>query len=267
MSKITNLLFASVCATLLLTGCSGKEGDPGPTGPAGAAGPAGPAGPVASVLTGSVIGFVSPVNEAGNLLEKSGVLVTIEGLTPATTATTDVNGRYEFKNLRAGTYNFIFSRSDLSTYRRIGQGHIGGEQPTIAFVTTVTQPSSTRVLDPMVMSANSTDLYLGFNLSNQNLPTNSFYRYMIYVGTNQNVTAADGMWYANTVYGTSRSGDVGQVLTRSVLNSMGFASNTSVYAVIYGLPNLSASYIDVMTGRTVLTGLGTPSQAVRFTVP
>ena len=267
MSKFTSFLFASVCATLLLTGCSGKDGDPGPAGPAG---PSGPAGPAAPVLTGNLFGFVGPISEVGTLMARNGILVTVEGVTPAITATTDVNGRYEFPNLRAGTYNLVYSRSDLSTNRRI-IAHIGGDQPTFAFTTTVTQASSTRISD-LTATTTSTSIDLLLGLFNQNIPVGGVYRYAVYISSNPTITATDGIQYGGVTYGVNKFTDdkatvANPRLAASTLNSMGFASGTQVYAVVFGLPVSFPAYTDLTTGRGILTGLGAPSQVVKFTIP
>ena len=41
-------------------------------------------------------GFVHPMDEYGSPFGKSGVTVMLDGVTPAATATTNVDGRYEF---------------------------------------------------------------------------------------------------------------------------------------------------------------------------
>jgi hypothetical protein len=257
MKSFTVLLLAAICAGSMLTGCAGKDGEPGPTG---ATGPAG------QILTGNLFGFVNPVDEFGNPVSKSGVTVTLDGVTPATTVTSDVNGRFEFVKLPSGTYNLTYTRADLGSYRRIGVGHVGGDQPTFAFTSTVSQPSSTRILNPFVSSPSNGLVTVQFGFANNGAPTGNFNRYVLYVGSNASVTSTTGMWYANTVYGTSSS--TGAVtFTRAALNALGFASNSTAYVVVYAAPNTFSSYIDPTTGRTIATGLGVASTVIPFMVP
>ena len=105
MTLTSKFLAVAVATTLLLGGCKGKDGDPGP------------AGAPAPVLTGSIVGFVAPLDENGQVLSKAGVLVTLANTSPQLAQTTDANGRYEFANVRSGTYNLVFSRADLALTR------------------------------------------------------------------------------------------------------------------------------------------------------
>ncbi|GGG46586.1 carboxypeptidase-like regulatory domain-containing protein [Hymenobacter glacieicola] len=250
MQKFTSLLFSSICAASLLTGCTKSDDDE-----------------ATPSLTGNLYGFVNPLDELGSPAAKSGVTVTLDGVTPAATVTTDANGRYEFANLKAGTYNLTYSRPDLGTYRRVSVGHVGGNQPTFAFTSFLTQPSSTRILNPTVSSNSlSGTATLQFTLANAVMPSGSFYRYHMYVGATPNVTAETGTLYANTTYGTSSS-YVSQALTRAALNAAGLPSGRAAYVVVYGLPNTASSYTDPTTGRIVYTGLGAASNTVAFIVP
>lgn len=261
MNKFTTLLLASVCAGSLLTGCAGKDGDPGPAGPAG------------QTLAGNIFGFVNPVDEAGNPVSKSGITVSLEGVTPAATVSTDANGRFEFTGLRSGTYNLSYARTDLGSYRRIGVGHVGGDQPTFAFTTTMSQPSSTRItsLSAAPSPANGT-VSLQMTIANSVLPVNSFARYVVYIGANANVTSSTGLLYANTIYGaTLQNGGVASAsvtLNRAALNGLGFSTGTPVYVVVYGISSSFGVYTDPTNGRNVYTGLSTsPSSVAAFFVP
>ncbi|UOQ75773.1 prealbumin-like fold domain-containing protein [Hymenobacter sp. 5516J-16] len=191
----------------------------------------------------------------------------MDGANPAATVSTDANGRFEFANLKAGTYNLTYTRPDLGTYRRVSVGHVGGDQPTFAFTSFLTQSSSTRILNPTVSSNSySGTATLQFSLVNPVMPTGSLYRYQMYVGSMPNVTTETGTLYANTTYGTSSS-YASQVLTRASLNAVGLASGRTAYVVVYGVPNTFSSYIDPATGRTVYMGLGVASNTVAFIVP
>jgi hypothetical protein len=118
---------------LLLAGCKGKDGDPGP---------AGPVGPSGQNLTGNMTGFVNSVDENGIQLAKTGVVVALDGVTPAVTATSDADGRFTLSNVRNGTYNITYSRTGYGTFRRIGVGHVGGDQATFLGTSTVSQVST-----------------------------------------------------------------------------------------------------------------------------
>ena len=251
--KLRYLLYVTFGITALLSGCQGKDGDPGPAG---------------GGLTGNVYGFVNAYDDAGSLLSKSGVTVTLEGATPAVTTTSDANGRYEFQGLKAGTYNFTYNRSGLGVFRRDGVAHVGGDQATFLGVTSLTEPSNTRAA---VVSAASNQQLPGIavvqvGLANPNLPGNSLLRFVVLVGSTPDVTVANGQWNG-TVYGTS-SGQYGVSLSRASLNALGFATGSTAYVAAYGISAYTVYYLDPITGRYILPGLNPGSStAVSFIVP
>lgn len=255
MKKISALLLASLCAASLLTGCSGKDGDPGPTGPAG------------PNLTGALVGFVNPVDQYGDLLAKSGVTVTLDGVTPALTTTTNADGRYEFANVRNGTYNFTFSRTGLASTRRIGVGHIGGDQPTFLGTSFVSEPSTT-VVGNVSVDRIRNDIELDIPFSNSGAPEDAFLDFVVYASSSPGTTAANGVFLASPYGYLGFSNSTEARISKSRLNASGFASGTRVYAVVYGAPRYRNSYTDPSTGRVVYSGLSaTPSNQVSFIVP
>ncbi|UYZ61818.1 carboxypeptidase-like regulatory domain-containing protein [Hymenobacter weizhouensis] len=256
MRNFTQFLL-SFCATVLLAGCEGKD-DPTPA---------------SQSMTGNLVGFVNPVDEFGNPVSKSGVNVTLEGITPQRTTASDANGRYEFTGLRAGTYNIAFARQDVSAFKRLSVAHVGGEQPTFAFTSTLTQPSSSRITNPFVSSsfAGSGTVSIQFNIVNNAAPpSGTFHRYVAFVGNSSSVSSITGTWYANTTFSSSsfNSSSTGVVtFNRAVLNSLGLASGSTAYAVLHALPSSFLSMIDPATGRTTPVGLGPASVVVPFVVP
>jgi hypothetical protein len=248
MKTFTKLFLSTAVVSALLGGCKGKDGEPGPS------------------LTGNIVGFVNPYDEVGNPISKAGVAVSLDGTTPLATATTDANGRYEFQGIRNGTYNATFSRTDISTFRRISLGHIGGDQPTYLGTSSLTQPASTRASNLTVTSYPSSGyVSLQCTLANTVMPSGSLNRYAVYVGTTTPVTPANGVLY--TISSTSFSTATAS-LSKSSLNSLGFASNTAVYTAVYGIAYNYSSYADPATGRFQYSGLSTaPSNTAAFIVP
>lgn len=261
MNKFTNLLLVSLCASSLLVGCSGKDGDPGPAGTPGTVGPAGPSG---QNLTGNLFGFVNPVDEYGNALVKSGVTVTLEGVTPAATATTNADGRYEFTGLRNGTYNLTFAKTGLGLIRRVGVGHVGGDQPTFLGTNTLSAVSTTVIGNVSVSSVTSTGISISFPFTNNSAPSGSFLRFAVYAGAAPGVNSTTGTLL---FFLTSSGSSLNTTISRSALNTAGFASGTPVYVVLYGAPSSLIGYSDPTNGRVVYPGLGPVSNQVAFIVP
>jgi hypothetical protein len=90
--EFARILLTTVSVGAILVGCTGKEGDPDPA---------------ITNLPSNIEGFVNPVDENGGAIDKRGVTVTLDNITPAASVTTDTDGHYEFKNIPKGTYNFI----------------------------------------------------------------------------------------------------------------------------------------------------------------
>lgn len=248
----------------LLSGCSGKDGDPGPSGATGATGATGPAGPSGQNLTGTMYGFVNAFDEYGNPSAKNGITITLDGVTPAATATTNADGRYEFASLRNGTYNLSFSRTGLGAVRRIGVGHVGGDQPTFLGTNSISAASTTTIGNIAVTSVFPTSASINIPFTNAGAPSNSFLRFAVYAGSASGVTAANGTVLFTT---SATNSPFITSIPKATLNSAGFASGTTVYVVVYGTPSVLTSYSDPASGRIVYNGLGTVSNQVAFIVP
>ncbi|KAA9331566.1 hypothetical protein F0P96_15120 [Hymenobacter busanensis] len=261
MNTFTKLLFsATVVVGSLLGGCKGKDGDPGPTGATGATGATGPSG---QNLTGNLFGFVSPVDENGSVQSRAGVTVTLENTTPVQTATSDANGRYEFANLRNGTYNLTYSRAGYASLRRIGIGHVGGDQPTFLGTTSITQPSSGVVTNLALTGTSSSSSTVPFTLTlNNSNPTNATYRVSFFASTTPGVTAANGTLITTAIF--TAGGTINSSLSKSSFTGAGFPIGAPVYVVAYAVSAINPTYIDPQNGRTVFTGVSSTASNVAF---
>jgi hypothetical protein len=82
-------------------------------------------------LEGNLVGYVYSLDEFSHLLsDHSDVLVTTIGKNGMYRTYSDKNGRFEFENLPAGTYELHFFRSGFGTLKQYGIQHLGGE-PTV----------------------------------------------------------------------------------------------------------------------------------------
>ena len=259
ISKFVCVVFG---AAVLLTGCKGKDGDPGPAGANGAVGPSGPSG---QNLTGNIFGFVTSVDEYSNATAKNGITVTLDGVTPAATATTNADGRYEFVGVRNGTYNMTFSRAGLATFRRLGIAHVGGDQPTFLGTTTIAANSTTSLGTVTSFIQPNNNVALSIPFTNAGAPAGSNFRFVAYLSASSGTTAANGI---PLVLPPATNSPLNVGIPRATLNSLGFASGTTVYLVVYGAPSFLTGYTDPLTGRFVYVGLtAAPSNQVSFVVP
>jgi len=270
--KFTQLVVATLCVGALLGGCKGKDGDPGPAGANGTNGTngtPGQPGPPGPSLTGSIVGFVNPIDEQGTaLLPKSGVVVSVDGANPAITATTNADGRFELPSVRTGTYNLTYSRAGLATFRRIGVGHVGGDQPTYLGPITISQTSTITV--PAFAAFNSFG-NVAFNLTLVSPTPTTTFRYALLASATPMLTSSTAVVLTtstavantnNTVHQTSIS------YSRTLLTNAGFASGTTVYLAATGSTSFSSTYSDPATGRLVYPALNqTISPVMSIVVP
>jgi hypothetical protein len=81
-------------------------------------------------LEGNMVGYAYTFNEFAELLpDHSGVIVSTQGKKKYK-ADTDKSGRFEFKNIPAGTYVLTFEKPGFGTLKYFGVKHLGGT-PTI----------------------------------------------------------------------------------------------------------------------------------------
>ncbi|MBD2768782.1 carboxypeptidase regulatory-like domain-containing protein [Hymenobacter sp. BT664] len=247
--KLSRYACVVLSTALLLAGCKGKDGDPGPAGPSGTG------------LSGNITGFVNSVDENGVQLSKTGVLVTLDGVTPAITATSDADGRFTLSNVRAGTYNIVYSRAGYGTFRRIGVGHVGGDQATFLGTSTMSQVSTQTITSLTNGSSNMITVYLNLTVASP-VPTNTF-RVAFFASASPNPTPATGILISTSTIGsggtfaTYYSTTVG--INRFSLTNAGFASGTTVYLAAFGATSVFPSYLDPATGRAVYPTFSTTS--------
>jgi hypothetical protein len=271
--KILNLLFCAICALSLLASCAGKDGDPGPAGATGATGPVGPTGPTGPAgqnLSGNIVGFINSLDEDGNQQAKNGVTVTIEGASPLT-ATSDANGRFEFINVRSGTYNLTYSRAGYGTLRRYGVGHVGGEQATFLGTTTFSQAATT-VASAATATVNTAGATVVVNFTVSKPVAATTFRYAVLASASPVLTGSTAtlVGAGGTTIGGAPVASLAanSSIPKSTLNSAGFASGSTVYLTVYGSTFSLISYVDPVTGRSIYPSLSsTASNTVAVIVP
>ena len=83
-------------------------------------------------LKGSLVGYAYTFDEYADLLEDhSGVLVSALGLSETFKTHTNAQGRFEFKDLPAGTYELHVEKQGFGTLKQFGIKHLGGKPTTL----------------------------------------------------------------------------------------------------------------------------------------
>lgn len=90
------------------------------------------------MLEGNIVGFVSLIDESGReMMDRSGVKIQIENT--AYKAVTNQDGRFELKNVQAGTYNILIHKEGFGRCQQFSFQFVGGELPALLRSTTLYQ--------------------------------------------------------------------------------------------------------------------------------
>jgi len=269
-------LIGAMMLTGLIIACKGPEGAVGPAGAIGPTGPQGAPGPTGPNLTGSIGGYARLYDGVSALKNRhSGVVVSLKGTTPLISDTTNVDGYFELKNVRTGSYNLEFSKAEHNPYTFVYSQHIGGaalnlinrsetavrlyERPSYTFTTlTVSQTFTTGI------NLRATpDATVGTREKNV----------AYYWGLDPNITYATAPYryiprtngFPDSFYGSSP--ETFLTYTPGFTNSIGVAKGQRVH--IYAVPIAPGFELNPLTnaaGGTVLTGTK-PSPSLIITVP
>lgn len=248
MLKKSLLISALAIVAIAFTSCT-KEG------------PEGPAGKDAT-LKGSIIGKVTLYDEFGTeITDKSGVTVTIDGASPAVTATTDATGKWTVNNISTGTYDLIFSKTGYGMEKYSSFSFVGGVKPTYEDAS-LSQISNTVVTEFDTLLKNG-NLYLTYKLANPNAG-NKYMYIAVFYSTSPDVSLTNYMESEINYY----SGEVGYNEKYHYDFSDKFPAGTKVYMVAYGSPKRNSQYHDYSTGKDVFPCLNaTKSNVISYTIP
>ena len=188
-------------------------------------------------LEGNIVGFVNHlVDETGNEVEdKSGVNVTIEGLTSS--AITNEDGRFELSNVRAGTYNIIYKKTGYGSLKIFGFQFIGGNIPAMLYETTLYEQPK--------IDIQSLDISFNGNIINitGEITEPNYFSVQIFINDSSNVSN-ENYDYASARYSYS-DWTYTQFSQNIYLNETPYSQGDKVYLVIYFInPNEESGYYD-----------------------
>lgn len=247
--KNRNILISITIIIFLFIYSCGKIGTEGPVGPAGPS------------LTGSIVGFVSLVDEFGvSIADKSGVIVTVDGFQPGLTAITNSDGRYQLDNLQTGTYDLVFSKNGYVTRIALSVLFLGGVKP-IVYNVTLGQKTTTVVSGLTLTPTSSTTLTIGVTVSPA-IPT-GYARYVrFYYGKSNTVS------YTNYVTTNRYSVSTSPASINMSWDKVNYPTGSTLYVIAYGETNTSYSTLDLASGLSVYSTLSaTGTSVVSVVVP
>lgn len=255
----------------LVTACKGPEGGVGPAGTTGPQGPQGAQGPVGPNLTGSLVGFAR-LRDAFNAEKPShaGVLVSLKGTSPLISDTTDVNGYFELKNVKTGSYNLELTKANYTPYTFAYVQHIGGSSANIVNVPNGAFQLYERpnyAVKALTLSSSTTAgatvrVETDAALANQNKGI------AFYWSTDPAVTFAtrQGLYYQRTLF-RGNTQDSFLTFSPGFSNSLGGTSGQKLY--VYAIPYVSGASTNPLTNLLAGTNLfsSTSTGPVIITIP
>lgn len=254
MKKIFAIAAVSLVIAFAISSCSKT----------GAQGPVGPAGPLS---TGTLSGYVTVYDQYGFKVpgDLSGVSVSIPGMAGDSTVTNSA-GSYSISNLKTGVYNLFYSKANcgsvlVNDYSFLGGGTINRNQA----MSLIPSFSLFNVNDTIVTVSTDT----GVAIRGIDSVNGVARQYIIFGSTASTVSSAPGTYVYNSAVETIKAGQgtFNAFLTQQELADAGLTPGTTAYFIVYPYSAGQPTYVDLSTGKTVYTALGTPSQVLQVVIP
>lgn len=218
-------------------------------------------------LQGTLKGLVYTLDEFGNQNnDNDNIVIQLDGSEPLISAITNSAGRYEIKDIPAGTYNLIISKEGYGEYQIQGVQITGGDKP-LYFNGSIIEKSSTRIENLSLEIKNSYEIYLKGNVYhnyvideyNFNKPS---LRYFIHNADNP---SDSNFLQTGTVSFTTDSGS--QLEFSIYFNMSLFPSGSKIYVRAYGCYNYGNYYYDILSNQYKYPSLGIGSGIASITIP
>jgi hypothetical protein len=211
---------------------------------------------------GDIIGSVNLYDEGTTQVESHDMTVSIFGTNIS--AITDVDGRFNLKDVPFGTYDLSYEKSGYGTFKKFNINHESAPTTVITNTPSLGQSSTTAITDLQVSLAND---MVTFSITTNPSGNSSNRRYIRYF------LSADSS-VSNNNYNYYSEGLVVQInpyeatLSSTDLINAGFTSGQTVYVKAYGESFWSNQYEDTTLQRVVFPNLNPlAADAVSFVVP
>ena len=268
MKKSIKIVCLLVVSMSIITACKGPQGD---IGPQGTAGTIGATGKDANRLKGDITGFVNLFDETGNSIAKDGMKVTLVGSSPEISGTTNEDGKYELKGVESGTYDLAFTKTNFGTFRRLSVPHLGGNAPTFLGSNNLWETAKT-VVSKLSVEVKGTSILVS-GASTPVMPAGTAAslqrRARVFFGKDDKVSFLNYVSTFNQFLIPAPTGSDGTfALSLTNANFSGFKSGDKVFIICYGISPLENAFTDIVTGRTIFSGVNpTASNVVSVTLP
>ena len=199
------------------------------------------------ITKANISGSVNLYDEATTPLDKSNMLVKVNGTVPLISALTDSNGEFVLKDVPFGTYTIEYEKLQYGIFKKFNFNHQGNtniitETPSLGKI------SSTQVTDLQVSVTGNQILF--------------------FITTNTNSTVSNSNFIYHSPIFVSQINPYQSTITQNDLITAGFVSGQTVYVKAYGESYWSNEYFDVNLNKKVFPNLNALSaNAVSFIVP
>jgi len=219
----------------------------------------------APTVTGSITGYVSPIDESAANLPRNGVKVTIEEAGKSTIS--DANGYWIVNDVPAGIYTISFSKDSFSTNKIIAYQFVGNGTAYTATTQLPKVPPYITTIDSVSYdtSGGKSVLISG----TQSRPQTQNRTVLLFLSKNSTVSANPKEYSAVVLsFVSALSTSFAEAIPVSQLQALGFSSGNTVYVTSYATSKQYYRYIDLATGRNFYSGvMQSPTNTRSFVVP
>jgi hypothetical protein len=215
------------------------------------------------ITKANITGSVNLYDEGTAQLDKSNMLVKVNGTNPLITALTNSNGQFVLEDVPFGTYTIEYEKEQYGNFKKFNVVHQGGAT-AITATPSLGKLSSTEVTDLQVsVASNQVVLSITTNPAG-NTSNRRYLRY--FLSTNANVSNVNYMYYSATYVAQINPFQV--TLSQTDLINAGFSSGQTVYVKAYGDSFWSNEYLDANLNKMIFPNLNmNVVNAVSFVVP
>ncbi len=224
--------------------------------------PAPPTSPANAPVSGEVILY----DEATLAVDKSGMTVSVDSTFPPYKYVTGTDGKFIIPLIPFGNRTLVFEKAGYGTFKlfNINHAYNNGTGTILTTIPSLGRISSTTVtgLATSVSSGIAT-----ISVTTNPGGNNATPRY-IRIFLNSRSAVSNTNFQKVLEIAVARSNPYEKTLTRAELNTLGFASGSTVYVRVYGDSFYSNNYDDPVAGRTIFPNLNpTTTAAASFIVP
>ena len=216
-----------------------------------------------TITKANITGSVNLYDEGTTLLDKSNMLIKVNGTNPLVTALTNSNGQFVLEDVPFGTYTIEYEKENYGNFKKFNVVHQDGAT-AISSTPSLGKQSSTQITDLQVNIASN---QVVFSITTNPAGNTSNRRYLRYfLSTNANVSNVNYMYYSATYVAQINPFQV--TLSQTDLINAGFSSGQTVYVKAYGNSFWSNEYLDANLNKMIFPNLNmNVVNAVSFVVP